>query len=154
MVYLAVPTPLGQVYICQEGTCITALGFAQPLAGTAAKTPLLMEARVQLDAYFAGRRQAFSLPPCPSGTDFQKKVWKQLQKIPYGVTITYGELACRVGCPKGARAVGSACGKNPIGILIPCHRVVGQNGGLTGFAWGLDRKKYLIQLEKSLTEQL
>ena len=117
MVYLAVPTPLGQVYICQEGTCITALGFAQPLAGTAAKTPLLMEARVQLDAYFAGRRQAFSLPLCPSGTDFQKKVWKQLQKIPYGVTITYGELACRVGCPKGARAVGSACGKNPIGIL-------------------------------------
>lgn len=153
MEYMAAATPLGQVFICQEGDYITALGFDRP-AGTETGTPLLQEAHGQLAAYFAGQRQGFQLPLCPAGSDFQRKVWAQLQKIPYGVTITYGELAQRIGCPKGARAVGAACGKNPIGILIPCHRVVGAGGKLTGFAWGLERKKFLLELEKSLTERL
>ena len=154
MEYQAASTPIGRVYICQEGDYITALGFARPAAGMERETPLLGEAHAQLAAYFAGQRRAFQLPLCPAGTDFQKRVWKQLQKIPYGVTITYGELAQRVGCPKGARAVGGACGKNPIGILIPCHRVVGKNGSLVGFAWGEERKKFLLQLEKALTDRL
>lgn len=153
MEYQAASTPIGKVYICQEGDYIVALGFARP-AAEERETPLLGEAHAQLAAYFAGQRRGFQLPLCPAGTDFQKRVWKQLQKIPYGVTITYGELAQRVGCPKGARAVGGACGKNPIGILIPCHRVVGKDGSLVGFAWGEERKKFLLQLEKALTDRL
>ncbi len=153
MEYITAFTPLGMVYICQHGETITALGFGiQPAAaGIERQTPLLQEAHAQLDAYFAGKQRNFDLPLCPAGTPFQKEVWQQLQKIPFGATITYEELAERVGCPRGARAVGSACGKNPIAILIPCHRVVGKDGRLTGFAWGLERKKFLLQLEKSLT---
>lgn len=97
--------------------------------------------------YFEGRSKEFNFELCIEGTEFQKKVWSEMVKIPYGETISYGELAQRVGCPKGARAVGMACNKNKIPIIIPCHRVVGKNGKLTGFAGGLQTKEFLLKIE-------
>lgn len=102
----------------------------------------------QLRAYFAGKLEKFDLPLAPEGTPFQLKVWKELCEIPYGETISYGELACRVGNPKGARAVGLANGANPIPIVIPCHRVIGSNGKLTGYGGGLPIKEKLLALER------
>ena len=101
----------------------------------------------QLDAYFAGELTRFDLPLAPRGSEFQQRVWAALQEIPYGRTESYGELAERIGSPGGARAVGLANGKNPIGIIIPCHRVVGADGSLTGYGGGLDRKQQLLDLE-------
>lgn len=101
----------------------------------------------QLDAYFTGSLTRFTLPLAPRGSEFQRRVWAALLKIPYGETESYGELAARIGSPGAARAVGLANGKNPIGIVIPCHRVVGSNGSLTGYGGGLDRKKQLLELE-------
>lgn len=105
----------------------------------------------QLDAYFAGTLTRFTLPLAPHGSDFQQRVWAALQAIPYGQTMSYGELAERVGSPGGARAVGLANGRNPIGIVIPCHRVVGASGSLTGYGGGLERKKQLLDLELAVT---
>lgn len=101
----------------------------------------------QLDAYFAGRLTSFDLPLAPHGSGFQRRVWAALQEIPYGQTQSYGELAVRVGSPGAARAVGLANGRNPIGIVIPCHRVVGSDGSLTGYGGGLERKRALLDLE-------
>jgi len=101
----------------------------------------------QLDAYFAGERTKFDLPLAPRGSVFQQRVWAALQEIPYGETESYGELAARIGSPGGARAVGLFPWKNPIGIVIPCHRVIGSQGNLTGYGGGLDRKKLLLDLE-------
>ena len=109
------------------------------------------EALVQLEAYFKGDRTTFDLEMTIQGTAFQKKVWQELVKIPYGETISYGELARRIGNPKASRAVGMANGKNPIPIIIPCHRVIGKNGSLTGFGGGIDVKKKLLELEKTNT---
>lgn len=105
----------------------------------------------QLGAYFAGELSIFDLPLAPRGSEFQRRVWAALQDIPYGQTVSYGELAERVGSPGGARAVGLANGRNPIGIVIPCHRVVGASGSLTGYGGGLDRKKQLLDLELAVT---
>ena len=105
----------------------------------------------QLDAYFAGRRTTFTISLAPQGTAFQKQVWAALQEIPYGETESYGQLAERIGSPGAVRAVGLANGKNPIGIVIPCHRVVGSNGSLTGYGGGLDRKKQLLDLELAVS---
>jgi len=105
----------------------------------------------QLDAYFAGALTRFTLPLAPRGSQFQQRVWAALQEIPYGQTQSYGELAGRIGAPGAARAVGLANGKNPIGIVIPCHRVVGSNGNLTGYGGGLDRKKQLLDLELAVS---
>jgi methylated-DNA-[protein]-cysteine S-methyltransferase len=101
----------------------------------------------QLREYFAGARRDFEIPLLMEGTDFQKRVWKNLQKIPYGETISYGELANRIGDPKAVRAVGAANGQNPIPIIVPCHRVIGSNGSLTGFGGGLENKRKLLDLE-------
>jgi methylated-DNA-[protein]-cysteine S-methyltransferase len=109
------------------------------------------EALGQLDDYFKGDRTIFDLEMMIQGTAFQKKVWQELVKIPYGETISYGELARRIGNPKASRAVGMANGKNPICIIIPCHRVIGKNGSLTGFGGGIDVKKKLLELEKTNT---
>lgn len=116
-------------------------------AGDFHETPLLREARAQLDAYFAGRLKEFSLPLAPEGTLFQQNVWKQLLRIPYGETRAYAEIATWAGNPKACRAVGMANNRNPLPIFIPCHRVVGTNGALTGYAGGLDIKLKLLQLE-------
>lgn len=102
----------------------------------------------QLGAYFKGERTGFDLELNVQGTDFQKRVWQELVRIPYGETISYGELAKRIGNPKASRAVGMANGKNPISIIIPCHRVIGKNGSLTGFGGGIEVKKKLLDLEK------
>ena len=102
----------------------------------------------QLADYFAGRRTDFDLPLAPAGTAFQRKVWAGLLAIPYGQTVSYGELAGRVGSPAASRAVGLANGKNPISIVVPCHRVIGADGSLTGYGGGLDRKRFLLALEQ------
>jgi len=105
----------------------------------------------QLDAYFAGERTTFDLPLAARGSDFQQRVWAALLGIPYGATESYGDLAQRIGSPGAARAVGLANGKNPIGIVIPCHRVVGSNGSLTGYGGGLNRKRQLLDLERAVS---
>jgi methylated-DNA-[protein]-cysteine S-methyltransferase len=104
----------------------------------------------QLAGYFAGERTEFELPLALAGTAFQREVWAGLQRIPFGETMTYGELAEHIGKPGAARAVGLANGRNPIGIIVPCHRVVGSGGGLTGYGGGLDRKQHLLDLERSV----
>jgi len=105
----------------------------------------------QLTEYFAGKRSEFSVPVSLSGTEFQRTVWAALRDIPYGETVSYGELAARIGRPAAARAVGLANGKNPISIIVPCHRVVGSTGDLTGYGGGLNRKQYLLDFEQRST---
>ncbi|MGZ3687605.1 MAG: methylated-DNA--[protein]-cysteine S-methyltransferase [Bdellovibrionota bacterium] len=110
--------------------------------------PVLLKAEQQLQEYFDGKRRHCDLPLAPEGTPFQQSVWKRLQEIPHGEMRTYGEIARAIGRPLASRAVGAAIGANPIGILIPCHRVIGSNGKLTGFAGGLAAKRYLLAHEK------
>lgn len=105
-------------------------------------------ATVQLEDYFDGRRTDFDLPLALDGTDFQRRVWAALRQIPYGHTVTYRQLAERIGRPSAARAVGLANGRNPVSIIVPCHRVVGATGELTGYAGGLERKRWLLELER------
>ena len=111
-------------------------------------TPVLDEAISQLEEYFAGTRREFDLPLDPAGTEFQQSAWMVLRTIPYGTTISYGQQAERLGDPNKARAVGAANGKNPLSIVVPCHRVVGSNGHLTGFAAGIDVKSWLLDHER------
>jgi len=111
------------------------------------ETPLIKKAANQIDEYFNGKRKIFDLPLVLHGTDFQVSVWKALQKIPYGKTRSYGEIAAAIGNPKASRAVGMANNRNPISIIVPCHRVIGSNGSLTGYAGGLEVKKRLLELE-------
>jgi methylated-DNA-[protein]-cysteine S-methyltransferase len=110
----------------------------------------LQFARVQLEEYFAGQRQHFDLPLHPVGTPFQLEVWQELGRIPYGITISYGELARRIDKPLAVRAVGAANGRNPLPIVLPCHRVIGADGSLTGFGGGLPTKRYLLSLEQRI----
>jgi len=112
-----------------------------------ASEPLLAEAARQLGEYFEGTRQVFDLPLAPRGTEFQRAVWDRLLTIPFGATSTYGVIARDLGRPSASRAVGASIGRNPIGVVIPCHRVVGSTGALTGYAGGLDRKRQLLDLE-------
>ncbi|HXB60521.1 MAG TPA: methylated-DNA--[protein]-cysteine S-methyltransferase [Candidatus Acidoferrales bacterium] len=109
--------------------------------------PILQQAGKELHEYLAGKRTDFSVPLSNAGTEFQREVWKQIARIPFGKTISYSELAQRVGAPKATRAAGTATGRNPLGIIVPCHRVVGKDGGLGGYAGGLDRKKSLLKIE-------
>jgi methylated-DNA-[protein]-cysteine S-methyltransferase len=121
----------------------------RPVGERADDDPVLAEAARQLEAYFARELKDFDLPLAPDGTPFQQRVWAALRRIGYGETATYGELAARLGMHRGAsRAVGAANGRNPIGIVIPCHRVVGTNGSLSGYAGGVERKQLLLQLEQ------
>jgi methylated-DNA-[protein]-cysteine S-methyltransferase len=116
-----------------------------------ARHPVLIEAVRQLDEYFAGRRTRFTLPLAPIGTPFQRRVWEALNTIPFGETRSYREIAQQIGHPSAVRAVGAANGRNPNSIITPCHRVIGSNGALTGFAGGLDIKAYLLTLESART---
>ena len=109
--------------------------------------PVLQQAKRELAAYFAGKRKRFEIRLVPEGTPFQRSVWKAISSVAFGKTISYGELAQRAGCPGSARAAGAATGRNPIGIIVPCHRIVGSNGSLTGYAGGLERKRALLALE-------
>lgn len=121
---------------------------ARPEPAWQEDAPALAEVARQLKAYFAGELKEFDLPLFPQGTSFQQKVWGELRKIPYGETLSYGELARRIGNPRACRAVGLANGSNPISIVIPCHRVIGSNGKLTGYGGGLPIKEKLLALEK------
>jgi methylated-DNA-[protein]-cysteine S-methyltransferase len=111
--------------------------------------PVLKKAARELEEFLAGQRKDFTVPLHAEGTDFQRKIWQQLARIPFGQTITYGELARRAGRPEAVRAAGAACGKNPHAIIVPCHRVIAKSGALQGFAGGLETKKRLLALEQS-----
>jgi methylated-DNA-[protein]-cysteine S-methyltransferase len=114
----------------------------------------LHQAKRELAEYFGGERKRFESPLAPEGTAFQQSVWKAISTVGFGKTITYSELALRAGCPGSARAAGAATGRNPISIIVPCHRIVGSNGSLTGYAGGLDRKRALLALESGIPELL
>ena len=146
------PSPVGPLTLEEENGALTAVRFnpdlprdAAPLALPA--TPLLRQAAEELREYFAGERREFTVPLAPKGTPFQQRVWAALQTIPYGETRSYKEIAAAVGNEKACRAVGMANNRNPLPIFIPCHRVVGANGKLVGYAGGLEVKSYLLELE-------
>jgi methylated-DNA-[protein]-cysteine S-methyltransferase len=136
---------LAGVYMSRHRHAPAAEAFGEQDAGA------LAEAARQLAGYFAGGRTEFALDLRLAGTVFQQRVWTELQAIPYGQTISYGELACRIGQPAASRAVGLANGRNPVSIIVPCHRVVGADGRLTGYGGGLERKQYLLGLEQRIT---
>lgn len=144
-------TSIGPITICSDGTAITHLHFGnlpQPDFPEPVGDTLTKEAFAQLEEYLKGQRTAFTLPLRPAGTPFQQRVWKALEEIPYGSTRTYAQIAALAGNPKACRAVGMANHNNPIAIFIPCHRVIGAGGALTGYAGGLELKKKLLELEK------
>ena len=147
-------SPIGLLMISEENNVLTGLSLQKESAGNslpqrnAQHSDLLYEAYRQLNEYFTGKRTCFDLPLHCSGTAFQKQVWNELQNIPYGETRSYEDIAVGIGNPKAVRAIGQANGKNPILIIIPCHRVIHKNGDITGFACGTDIKKYLLALEK------
>jgi len=143
-------TPVGDLVIAEDGRAITALLFGMDALShyEVEETPLIRRAKEQLDEYFAGKRKAFDLPLAPKGTAFQQAVWNALLEIPYGETRTYGQIAARIERPGAGRAVGQANHRNPISILIPCHRVIGTGGGLTGYGGGLSVKEKLLALER------
>ena len=149
-------TELGELTLAENGEALTRLSFGGGLPQGAAReeTPLLQKAHGQLTEYLAGERRRFELPLAPGGTPFEQAVWAQLLKIPYGETCTYGGLAARLGRPGASRAVGMANHRNPIGIIIPCHRVIGKDGSLTGYAGGLGIKERLLILEGALPQRL
>ena len=138
-------TPMGPLTLFAQENRLTALVFGD--FGSYDYLPLFGETQRQLEEYFAGSRQNFDLPLDPSGTDFQRRVWRALMDIPYGTAISYRELARRADCLRGYQAVGQANGRNPLPILIPCHRVIGADGTLGGYSGGLDRKRFLLDLE-------
>ncbi|MGN6687350.1 MAG: methylated-DNA--[protein]-cysteine S-methyltransferase [Actinomycetales bacterium] len=154
-------SPLGPILLTAEAGALTGLHFRDDLSvspkewvvgrdgGDDAEPDeqVVAEAERQLREYFAGQRVDFDLPLAPEGTAFQSKVWAALQRIPYGETWSYGRLATEIGQPTASRAVGLANGRNPIAIVIPCHRVIGANGTLTGYASGTERKRWLLDLE-------
>ena len=149
-------TPVTALRIIENGTAITSVEFTihhpvPPSDARKKETPLIKETWEQLSEYFAGKRTTFDVPLDSQGTDFQKRIWKALCTIPYGETRSYKQIAAIAGCPKGARAVGMANNRNPISIIVPCHRVIGANGNLTGYASGLPNKQKLLQLESLCT---
>jgi methylated-DNA-[protein]-cysteine S-methyltransferase len=153
VLYDVVPTPIDRLVVASDGSAIVGVWMANAepndrrWADRCGTDPLLDEARRQLVAYFAGRLEVFELPLAPNGTEFQRRVWTELTKIPFGSTISYAQLARRVSNEAAVRAVGAANGRNPIPIIVPCHRVIGSNGSLTGFGGGLPRKQWLLHHE-------
>ncbi len=152
--YAELNSPLGKLTLESDGKALTRIRLpeekwqADPEIKRVRRPDLFNDAAAQLGAYFRGEAKDFDLELNPGGTPFQKMVWDLLREIPRGQTITYGELAVRAGNPKASRAVGAANGKNPIPIIIPCHRVIGAGGKLTGYAGGLEAKKKLLDIEK------
>jgi len=148
MPYLTCPSPLGALTLFEEDGKIISLDWGAVDGGE--ETPLLRKAADQLEAYFDGELKQFDLPLDPHGTAFQKKLWRALEAIPYGSTLTYGELASRID--SAPRAIGGACGRNPIPIIIPCHRVLAAGGKMGGYSGheGTDTKEFLLHLEGAL----
>ena len=151
------PSPVGRLLLASDGSALCLIEFEcprnpHPRRGewTPRGDAVLDAARRQLDEYFAGRRRTFDLPLAPRGTDFQQRVWLALRDIAYGETVSYAQLASRLGTPTATRAVGAANGRNPLPIVVPCHRVIGADGSLTGFGGGLPTKRFLLELEGAL----
>lgn len=152
-----VDSPVGPLFIAADDDGLRAIEFSENRHPIKRKddwrdgdNAMLRHARKQLDEYFAGKRRTFDLPLSPAGTEFQRNVWTTLATIPYGETISYAQLASRVGKPSAMRAVGAANGRNPLPIVLPCHRVIGADGSLTGFGGGLPTKQFLLKLEGAL----
>lgn len=144
-------TSIGRIALVESGCAITHLCFDTdnlPQQAEIGETELIREAFLQLEAYLSGELRVFSVPVVPSGTPFMQRVWQTLSAIPYGTTLTYCEIADAVGIPFAARAVGMANNRNPVPVFIPCHRVIGRNGSLTGYRGGLGLKKRLLELER------
>ncbi len=156
LVFKTMPSPVGTLTLVASDKGLTAILWENDHEGRVplgkmtgdAAHPVLVETARQLEEYFTGTRKTFSVPLDFNGTDFQKAVWNALLTIPFGETRSYGEIAVQLGNPKAVRAVGAANGKNPISIIAPCHRVIGSNGKLTGFAGGLEAKALLLRLER------
>lgn len=146
------PTPLGDLLLVAVDGALTKVHFApyeEPDTPATPDVSVLVEAARQLAEHFDGQRTDFDLPLAPPGTAFQQRVWDELRRIPYGTTTTYGELAQRLGDPRCVRAVGLANGRNPIAVVVPCHRVIGSDGKLRGYAGGIERKQRLLALESA-----
>jgi methylated-DNA-[protein]-cysteine S-methyltransferase len=154
--YTTVPSPIGELLLIGDGQSLSGLYMVEgrkPMSVRPGWTPAsepFGAVRAQLDEYFAGARTTFEVPLAMAGTPFQLRVWSALQEIPYGETVSYGEIARRVGEPSAARAVGLANGSNPVSVIVPCHRVIGSSGKLTGYGGGLERKRALLDLERGL----
>lgn len=137
-----------RLYLIADKYALLGIGFKDLGEAVWKENAILLKCKKQLQEYFLGQRKVFDIPICFEGTEFQNAVWKKLIDIPYGQVMSYSELAVEKGNPKAARAVGSACNKNPIAIIIPCHRVVGKSGSLNGYAGGITIKESLLELEK------
>lgn len=150
MKYIGIETELGKVYVGEEDgeIILTTFDKGEVEESEEGSTEILEEAEKQILEYFKGKRKEFRLPLKLKGTDFQKRVWKALEEIPYGETRSYEEIAEAVHSPKAFRAVGNANNKNPISIILPCHRVIGKGGKLVGYGGGLDKKEFLLELER------
>lgn len=153
--YRTIDSPIGLLTLAGQGDCLTHLvmeGATHPPSDRSQwveDMAAFPDVATQVQAYFAGERTDFDVVLCPVGTSFQRQVWNALSEIPYGETRSYGEIAYRIGQPGAARAVGLANGRNPIAVIVPCHRVVGANGALTGYAGGLQAKQALLDLEQA-----
>jgi methylated-DNA-[protein]-cysteine S-methyltransferase len=158
LAYAVLPTPIGDLLAIGEGGSLREIRFARTWRARdisprwAQGSAVLAETARQLDEYFAGARRRFDLPLAARGNGFQQRVWDALRRIEYGTTTSYGEIARRIGHPDAARAVGAANGANPIPIVVPCHRVIGADGSLTGFGGGLPLKQWLLQHEGALPQ--
>ena len=144
-----VDSPLGKITLTEQDGALIALCFTPDAPDRMPETPLLSLAAAQLTEYFSGARHSFDLPLHPQGTAFQQQVWSALRDIPYGQTLSYAQLAARLHRPRACRAVGGANGKNPLPILIPCHRGIGADGGLGGYSCGIEKKRFLLALEQN-----
>lgn len=155
MFWTVVDSPIDPLLLVCDDTGLRGLSMQphSPPAGARHDPEALADATRQLAEYFAGERLSFDLPLAPTGTPFQVKVWAALREIPYGRTTSYGEIAIDLGQPTAARAVGLANGRNPLAVIVPCHRVIGRDGTLTGFGGGLDRKRWLLEHERTVLAQ-
>jgi len=142
-----IPSPLGNILINTQEEMISELRFTEESVSTEVLEAVVLKAQEQLEEYFSGKRKVFSLPLAMSGTAFQQRVWSAVNTIPFGQTTSYLKLSQTLGNPAAIRAVGAAIGANPVLVIIPCHRIIGTNGQLTGYAGGLDRKEKLLELE-------
>ena len=149
MVTFYYQTKIGRIKIAQEGDAIVEINVTESEKESEKETPLIKKTIKELEEYFEGKRKFFDIPISIKGTEFQEKVWEALLRIPYGETKSYEDIAKMIGCPKGARAVGMANHNNKIIIIIPCHRVIGKNGKLIGYAGGLPVKEKLLQIESN-----
>ncbi len=157
--FSVIESPIGPLTLTSDGSSLTGVYF-EGRGGPPGHDPdwerddsRLRTATEQLEEYFAGERSTFQLPLSPQGSPFQRKVWDALVRIPFATTLSYGELACRIGLPGAARAVGQANGSNPLAVIVPCHRVIGSNGRLTGYGGGKERKRWLLNFERRVSHR-